>query len=92
MAPKDDTFNHSGWWMACTERSRSVGGGWWMACTVGVSLPEAMRSRWRWRSLPEAQPAVGIVWVACDLREVVGVASPLAIVRRSVDSLHPLSS
>ena len=84
MAPKDDTFNHSGWWMACTERSRSVGGGWWMACTE--------RSRWRWRSLPEAQPAVGIVWVACDLREVVGVLSPLAIVRRSVDSLQPLSS
>ena len=70
--------------MACTERSRSVGGGWWMACTE--------RSRWRWRSLPEAQPAVGIVWVACDLREVVGVLSPEAIVRRSVDSLQPLSS
>jgi len=32
-----------------------------MACSVGVSLPEAMRSRWRWRSLPEAQPAGGTV-------------------------------
>ena len=30
-----------------------------MACTE--------RSRWRWRSLPEAQPAVGIVWMVDGL-------------------------
>ena len=33
---------------------------WWMACTE--------RSRWRWRSLPEAQLAVGTVWMACTER------------------------
>ena len=73
MAPKDDTFNHSGWWVACTERSRSVDGGWWM-----------VDGGW-W-------VVDGGWWMACDLREVVGVASPLAIVRQRVDSLHPLSS
>ena len=33
-----------------------------MACTE--------RSRWRWRSLPEAQPAVGIVWMV-NMRTLV---------------------